>query len=280
MLPPAQVGQSAKILGWTPDYAGIFSRATRLGEPRTVALLRSAGAGGPLSTVVGYSPEANYLFDGASEDGSVVFFETGAEFGETGVEGTSELYAWDSESETLHQVDVFNDETSPAKGAYAGPYDWVKGTTKASLEAGGALRGYYTQDEHALAADGSALYFTEAGTGQLYLRLNPTKPQSAFSVNGAGEEVCADKEKACTLHVSASKKTNGKGEGGADSAGSKPAAFMAASADGRKSFFTSSEMLTNDANTGPEKEPAAVVRSTRKAKTASTAPSPTPRPSR
>ena len=50
-------------------------------------------------------------------------------------------------------------------------------------------------------------------------------------------------------------RTIGGGEGGADSAGPQPAAFQAASANGKAAFFTSPELLTDNANTGPESRP-------------------------
>jgi WD40-like Beta Propeller Repeat len=260
LLPPATAGQLAKVLGWTPDFSNVYGRANQLGDPPMIAMLASAGPSGPLSTVADYAPEANYLFAGASEGGATVLYETGAKFEGT-LQGTSSLYAWDRASGQRTQVDLFNDETSPVLGAFAGSYDWVKGTTPTSLTQGGALREYYTQAQHAFATDGSAAYFTEAGTGQLHVRLNPTAPQSAMTINGEGEEECEEEAMACTLHVSASHKTDGDGVEGHDAAGPAPAAFMAASANGQKAFFTSSEKLTNDANTGPEQEPAAVMRS-------------------
>ena len=75
-----------------------------------------------------------------------------------------------------------------------------------------------------------------------------------------GKEECTEPELACTIHVSASQKKNGTGEKGADSAGSKPAAFLGATADGSQAYLMSSEMLTNDANTGTEQPPAQIGR--------------------
>ena len=107
-----------------------------------------------------------------------------------------------------------------------------------------------------ISGDGSKLYFTEAGTGQLYLRKNPTQEQSPLD----GKGKCTDPAKACTINVSASRKTNGAGTDGKDAAGTQPAAFLGASADGSVTYFTSSEKLTNDANTGEEPtNPPAIV---------------------
>ena len=60
-----------------------------------------------------------------------------------------------------------------------------------NLHVGGADRSYYLADTHAIAADGS-VYFTAVGTGQLYLRENPTQEQSEVITNGAGEEECTE----------------------------------------------------------------------------------------
>ena len=148
-----------------------------------------------------------------------------------------------------------NDGQSPPRGSFAGPYDWVRGTTKTTLTEGGAARRYYTQDEHAISADGS-VYFTAAGSGRLYLRQNPTAEQSALDGNGE----CTEAARACTLQLTASEKTDGPPPLGTDPAGCAPAAFQAASTDGSAAFFTSSEKLTDDATTGPEPPAPAIGR--------------------
>ncbi len=101
---------------------------------------------------------------------------------------------------------------------------------------------------HAITPAGD-VYFTAAGSGQLYLRRNPTEPPSPMQ---AGK--CQNPALACTIHVSASKRTPH------DPAGEAPAAFQAASKDGSKVFFTSHEMLTDESNTGPVQLPPAIAR--------------------
>jgi hypothetical protein len=255
LLAPANMGQLSRVIGWLPDFSEFFVTASKFGNPRSTALLARPSAGGPLTEIAPYASKAAYSFAGASEDGGEVVFESKTALGTTpaGIEGRSNVYAWDRASGQLSLASVLNSkaETEAAlpKGAFAGPYDWALGSTQATLNRGGAERGYYTQEEHAISADGS-IYFTAAGTGQLYLRRNPTKAQS--KVEG-GE--CTDPTLACTVSVSTSQKTNGLGPGGRDAAGPRPAVFMAASADGSAAFFTSPEKLTNDANTGPEFPP-------------------------
>jgi hypothetical protein len=154
-----------------------------------------------------------------------------------------------------------NDGTAPAQGALAGPYDWIAGTNPKTLGQGGAgaVSGisYYTQDQRVLSDEGTRLFFTVAGTGQLYVRLNPEEPQSPLD----GEGKCTDTALACTVRLSASQKDNGAGPDGTDGPGPQPAAFLGATADGKTALFSSSEKLTNDANTGPEVQPATIARS-------------------
>jgi hypothetical protein len=260
LMPPAGAAGDARVLGWLPDFSQVFTQATRLGELPAQAFFSRPGSGGMLSQISPYVPFLNpgpfplgaYEFVGSSKDGSEVYFESPLDLGTTpaGIEAVPNVYVWDSESETLHLASAMNDEQPPAKGALAGPYDWAHGSSSANLGKGGGNRFYYVQDEHAVSADGS-LYFTEGGTGKLYLRRNPTQPQSAM----VGEE-CTEAQKACTIAVSATHRTP------PDPAGTRPAAFMAASADGSKAFFSSSEELTDDANTGPVQPPSQIGRAT------------------
>jgi hypothetical protein len=257
LLPPATFGQQGKVIGWTPDFADVFTQATLLGEPPTTTMLDDHDGAEP-NTIVDYVSELQPRYAGASTGAAQVLFEsTVAILAVAGaVAGVSNLYVWDRKSQQIRLAGVMNDGQAPPKGAIAGPYDWVKGTTPQTLASGGADSHYYTQEEHAISADGKAIYFTAAGSGELYVRLNPTEAQSALD----GEGKCTQPDLACTVQVNESQKTNGKSPGGTDPAGAAPAAFMGASADGSKSLFTSTEMLTDDANTGPEQEAAAIVR--------------------
>ena len=254
LLPPALLGERAQVMGWLPDYSKTFTKVSRLGTPQVTALLEQSTDGGEPVLMTPYIPGAEYFYAGASADGSVVFFESESKLppkeGEdpipAALEGAFNLYAWDEASGEVHLAGVLNDEQVPGKGAFAGPYAWGEGTSGSSLGKGGANRSYYLQDSRAITESGD-IYFTAAGTGQLYLRVNPTRPQSEMK----GEE-CLKEEDACTIHVSASKRTT-PGAGGP-----QPAAFQAASADGSKVFFNSFEELTEDANTGPEQPEAKI----------------------
>jgi hypothetical protein len=252
LLPPFSAGQLAQVMGWSPDFTEVFSKVFSLGEPRTGALVMQKGDAPPV-TVAPYTPGADYFYAGQSEDGSVVIFESSSKLTEEARAGLPNVYAWDRETGNLTLAGIQNDGTSPLKGTLAGPYWWPAGSSGRYLSLGGAERSMYLRDERAISPEGSVV-FTEAGTGQLYRRINPTAEQSP--TNGQGE--CEDPAKACTIHISASHKTDGKGEGGTDAAGSQAAAFQAASKDGSEVLFTSPEKLTNDANTGPEQSVAQI----------------------
>jgi len=254
LLPPEDLGQRAQVQGWLPDFSRTYSNAARLGNPRKKALVEQSTAGAPPRIIAAYTQNAEYSYVGDSPDGSTVFFESkarlekkeGGALVEGTIDGKPNLYAWDRATGEVHLAGAVNTGKAPTGGTFAGPYDWSKGTTAATLREGGAARGYYLQGTHAITAAGD-VYFTEAGTGQLYLRENPTQSQSAME----GEK-CLEEDKACTIHVSASQRTV------ADPAGSQPAAFQAASADGSEVFFTSAEKLTNESNTGPDQPEAAI----------------------
>lgn len=265
LLPPPSVGERAVVIGATPDYAEVFSEATKLGATRFTALIGQSSADGAPEVIAPYTADAEYAYAGSSADGSLVLFESprrvppmeGQAPNPQALDEAPNLYAWDRKSGEVSLLGVRNNGTPPPKGALAGPYDWSGGISARRLVLGGASGGYYLQEEHAVAPDGS-LYFTEVGSGQLFLRRNPTAPQSAVVTNGKGEEECTEEDKACTIHVSASHKENGESLDGTDPAGPQPAAFQAATADGGEAFFTSPEKLTDNANTGPEQPPAQI----------------------
>jgi uncharacterized repeat protein (TIGR01451 family) len=248
MLPPASAGQDAGVLGWTPDFSEVFTRATKLGAPSETELLATPGNGGTPTVLVGYTPGFKPAIAATTKGGSLLFEASIKLEGTAGVPGKPNVYLWDRESGQVSLVGVLNDLKAPSQGTIAGPYDWVRGTNPVTLSEGGGARGYYTQDEHAISTDGKVVYFTAAGSGKLYARLNPTAPQSPLD----GDGKCTDPAKACTIEVSASEKTNGTGPGKTELGGPRPAAFQGASVDGKVAYFTSSEELTEDANTGPE----------------------------
>ena len=249
LLTPEQMRRSSEAIGMTPDLSWVFIQVIDL-EPETpgTTLLARSTIDGTVRTVVPSTLGLAPSFVGASLDGSLVVFESPRALPGAGqaISGQPNLYGWDRASGEVRLIGVLNDGSVPAEGAIGGSYDWMLGTTETTLAQGGATRDYYTQDQNVVSATGAAIYFTAAGSGQLYLRRNPTAAQSPLDADGD----CTSASLACTVRVSASRKTNGSGPGGADPAGPKPVAFMGASVDGTRSLFTSTEDLTDDASTG------------------------------
>ncbi len=182
----------------------------------------------------------NSYFGGESTDGSKVVFQSQTKLLPEAVEGVENLYVWDRASGEFTLASFLPNGSVASQGAFAGSYAWYQdysfGDFANYFKLSAAENSYYTQDIHAMANDGSRLVFTTSGDGQIYVRKDPLGPGAS------------------TVHVSASQKTNGSGPGGTDPAGPLPAQFMEATPDGEAVFFTSSEELTNDANTGPANE--------------------------
>jgi hypothetical protein len=253
LMPSFGLGQEGLITSQTPDLSQFFGYVVKIGAEReTTVFERSSDDGSTQLLFPRIAGIERPKVSGSNPDGSIVFFEApGAALTPDAAAGHPNLYVWDRDSGQVRLVGVFNDGSAPAKGSFAGPYNWMQGHPSE----GGAGSLYFTRDLHANSEDGARAYFS-AADGQLYLRVNPTEPQSPTS---GGE--CSDPALACTIHVSATEKTNGgPTQNGPDPAGQAPAAFMAASADGKTAYFTSSEKLTNDANTGPEQPPASIGR--------------------
>lgn len=247
LLPQGSAGYAGAVRGWTPDFKKTFTSASRLGpKGREAAFLVRTDPGSSAAQVSAYVPGGAYSYVGASADEQTVIFEGAVALppkeGQPPIAlAQTELpnvYAYDAASELVFLASVMN---TPEETELLLP----KGAST------GAAGGAYTQDNHAVTADGS-VFFT--GQKQLYERINPTQPQSALD----GEGNCTEPARACTIHISTSEKTNGTGPGGSDSAGAQAATFQAATPDGSEAFFTSSEKLTNDANTGKEQPPAQI----------------------
>ncbi len=263
VLPPASAGdQTSFLVGQLPDLSATYATATDLGSSERSAFFELHRDGTPPTQLTPYVVAGikSFGFAGVSGDLNTVLIESlvalPQEEGGAPIPGSAagapNVYAWDRQSHQLRLASAMNTlaqtEATLAKGAYAGPYNWA--AEKLASE-GGATGGYYLTDEHAVSEDGSVI-FTSRGDGHLYKRINPTAEQSLLDPQGN----CTQPDKACTLDISASRRTT------PDSAGAQPAAFQAATADGSQVLFTSSEKLTYDANTGPEQPEARIGRAT------------------
>jgi len=253
LLPSAATGQSAKWLGWNPAFSEVYDEVLEFGKGK--ALIAKSTVNGSEQTIVPYTlPAPTYAYVDSSSDGSTVVFEASSEKENTNLALTSKaapgkpnVYVWErGDPGSIQLAGVLPDGSTPSAGSRSAALD------------------EYTLDVHRVATDGS-VYFTDLGTGEIYLRLNPTAPETSAK-DGNGNCV-PDPSHACTIPISASQKTNGKAKGngmeGHDAAGPQPATFMAAAADGSSAFFLSSEKLTNNATTGPEPDLPAIARASK-----------------
>lgn len=250
LLPPASVGQFTDTLGVTPDLRYTISTVTELSVLGEGLFIENT-ADGSVTAMVPYQIQGETIFGyvGASSDASVVLFEAEVRGGghpltPEATTGKNNLYAWDRATGEVSLVGVLpsskcaSSPCAPANGSFAGGYNWWENEPTS----GGAIGGegglgsngeFFTQAQNDVSEDGSKAYFTSSGTGEIFLRKNPTSPAGT------------------TVAVSASQKTNGSGPGGTDPHGPQLAAFLMATPDGSKAYFTSPEELTNDATTGP-----------------------------
>lgn len=109
----------------------------------------------------------------------------------------------------------------------------------------GALLGMGNDESHTISNDGSRVFWSQPGTGSLFVRENVGHLQSL--VDEAGN--CTVPTDACTVQVDATRikepktqlEESGRGE------------FMTASANGGKAFFTDRRRLTSDSTAGGER---------------------------
>ncbi len=219
-LPLTDPGFAVSLAGWSDDLSvSISSGGSNSGE---AIYLGDTAAGTwqaiPSSVFLGELYPADF-----AADPSHLTFESSRPLAPGAVDGLQNLYDLDHGALTLAgQVPTFPATTcddvngpacvAPAGGSFAGPYHWLE----SNLNRGGAESGFYTQNT--ISADGSKVFFTEGGTGRLYMR----------------------EDGVATTQISASQAAT------ADPNGPKPAAFVGATPSGSKVFFTSCEQLTDD----------------------------------
>lgn len=236
LLPPASTGPYGRLLGWSGDLRQVYSENKEVGSPANLYVREATN---PIATVAEGegSDREQFDFAAASDGGSQVLFQDDAAgLLPAAAPDKPNAYVWDRATDTVHLAGVMNDGSAPGEGAFAGAYDWFgsKETDKGSAE-----NAYYLQDAHVISADGSRVFFTAAGSGQLYMRENPTAAQS--SLDGQGK--CTDPDLGCTILISESERSV--------PGAVRPAAFLGATDDGMRSFFLSTAQLTEDATGGP-----------------------------
>ncbi len=225
LLAPADPGRGATLLGWDAELSTSVSAVTGaigrnglyLGDTGTGAFLRAA----PLPPV-GHNA---YLAGFAGDTSKLIFEDSEVAWTPDAIPGVDNLYQLDHGTVTLAgripagSAATCDDSSGPAcvpapAGSFAGPYAWAEGNSP--LGHGGVASSFYTQNT--ISADGSKVFFTAAGTGQLYVRVNGTT----------------------TTRISASQAAT------PDPHGPQPAVWVASTPDGSKVFFLSCERLTDD----------------------------------
>jgi hypothetical protein len=143
-------------------------------------------------------------FADATADDSRIIFESSEQLLPKATANVVNLYEWDGNKppgEELGLAGVLPDGEAPTEGSVAGP----GGPALGEEVVGGATGKFYTQNT--IAADGSRVFFSDVGTGKIYMR---------------------EPEVARTIPVSA---------------GIEPAYWRAATADGSMVFYTEGEDL-------------------------------------
>jgi hypothetical protein len=243
LMPPQELGEAADWLGSTPDLRFDVVEAEQIGfeEPgygRGLYVIDTA-TGLPTQIVPNEANELElpYAFDGASSDGSRIFFETEVPVAPGATAGHDNLYMWERNTGKVTYVGLIPEEATaascvgalgegncvPVEGSFGGAYEWYE---ESNVSAGGALKGLAVGALHAISPSGNQIYFTAAESGQLYLRrgLSGNTPE--------------------TVHVS---KPN---PGVASPPTLRPAAFQEATKEGSLAFFISGSKLTSNATTG------------------------------
>jgi hypothetical protein len=227
-LPLGEPGQFFRLLGWDAELTSAISAGGPSGSASAAPGLYSGDiAAGTYSRIASLqSPpplEGNYLA-GGSANPSLFIMESREALAPGGVEGNPNLY--EVNEGRFSSVGLIPSALATtcagascvpaAGGSFAGPYSWINSDTAhgGGANFGGANENFYT--ENAISRDGTKIFFTAAGSGQLYLREHGTR----------------------TIWVSASQKSS-------PDPGLRPAAFVAATPDGSKVFFLSCEKLTD-----------------------------------
>jgi hypothetical protein len=167
LLPPASAGEIARLLGLSPDLSEVFTE-DQYNQSEVVpgdSFYLQDSISGSLQTVASSVQGGGYMFADATPDGSHVLFETSNLLASNAALGQSSVYEWDRATGVVSLAGVLPDGSVPAGGSAAG----YKG-----------VRGGYTQNT--ISDDGSRVFFTDNGTGQLYVR---EKGTTTIAVSGA-----------------------------------------------------------------------------------------------
>ncbi|HSS04960.1 MAG TPA: hypothetical protein VLK89_07220 [Solirubrobacterales bacterium] len=226
LLQQTDLGYKGHVVGWSEELDPTILTGPGPGNTETALYLRDSDTAALRPGPEGLQGLEDVSIAAFAADTSHLIFESRASLLPGAPAGGTKLYDLDHDTLTLvgriptSPARRCNDADGPpcvavASGTVAGAYNWNE---VSCVGAGGATCSQYTQAQNAISRDGSKVFFTDVSTNQVYVRENAI----------------------ATAHVSASQATP------PDPNGEKPAAFMAATPDGSKVFFTSCEKLTDD----------------------------------
>jgi hypothetical protein len=236
--PPPSYGDNTPVLGWTPDLALSFARARVSGGAAGFSLVMRDSADGSRAVIIpqgagfaGKNENQAFTLAGAFDGDSKVLIGANGlvpvSSGPAPVSSEGNVYLYDRETGSLTLAGLLPDSACgsppcvPAGGS----------SVPAAFET-------YVQDGHAVSPGGD-VYFTDAGTGQLYLRREAAGPgASTVQVSASERTDCADHDPC-----------NGTPE--PDPAGTFKPTFMGATPDGSRGFLLSEQELTDSATTAP-----------------------------
>jgi len=232
---PPSYGDEAEVFAWTPDLRLSFVKAYSFQEGGAGYKLVMRDSNGSRTILIPQAAGSIHpVLGGASDDDSKVVLEADGSVpvtsGPAPVSTEGNVYLYDRDTGELTLAGVLPDS------ACATPPCVPAGGSKLPAAFESDPPGFfsaYVREGNPISSSGD-VYFIDRGSDQLYLRRNAAAPG------------------ATTEHVSASRKTNGGGPGGVATNSPQPVAPWGAIPGGSEAFFTSSEELTNDANTGPE----------------------------
>jgi hypothetical protein len=157
-------GPNAGVVGWSEDLAATLVEGETAPESEAAGVyLRDTATGAYRLLFTGGGTLADFTPDHAS-----FIFESEFQLLPNAAAGHENLYEWHGGSLSLAGVLPGSRQTAPPGGSFAGPDHWLEGNTTR----GGASGRYYTSNT--ISSDGSRVFFTAGGTGQLYVRENGT----------------------------------------------------------------------------------------------------------
>jgi hypothetical protein len=164
LLLAGEPGGQGSLAGWSEDLgATLIEGETTLGSGVGGLYLRDNATGMYRLLFAGGATLADFTPDHAS-----FVFESEIPLLPSATAGHENVYEWHDDSLSLAGVLPGPGEVAPPGGSFAGPDHWLEGDTTH----GGASGRYYTANT--ISSNGTRVFFTAGGTGQLYMRESGT----------------------------------------------------------------------------------------------------------